>query len=94
MSLWIRRSLLTAVTSWAHNWSPLSESRVDGHPQRGMERFTKMLTVPSAVDSAPGTANTSARRLKLSVKRRDVGFSSGRGRQKPNVVKALTEVPG
>ena len=23
-----------AVASWAQNWSPLSDSRVDGHPQR------------------------------------------------------------
>ena len=44
--------------------------RVDGHPQRRIKRFTKMLAVPSVVNSAAVTANISARRLKRSVKSR------------------------
>ena len=48
--------------------------RVDGHPHRGMKRFTRMFAVPSAVGSAVVTANMSARRLKRSVKRRMYEF--------------------
>ena len=59
----------SAVATWAQNWSLLSERRVDGHPQREMKRFTKMLAVPSAVNVAAGTADIFARQLKRSVKR-------------------------
>ena len=54
--------------SCAQNWSPLSDRRVDGHSQRGMQRFTKILAVPSVVNSAAVTVNISARRLKQAVK--------------------------
>ena len=47
---------------------------MDGHPHRGMKRFTRMFAVPSAVNSAVVTANLSARRLKRSVKRRMYEF--------------------
>ena len=43
---------------------------VDGHPHRGIKRFTRMFAVTSAVNSAVVTANMSSRRLKQSVKRR------------------------
>ena len=43
---------------------------MDGHPHRGMKRFTRMFAVPSVVNSAVVMANISARRLKRSVKRR------------------------
>ena len=42
---------------------------MDGHPHRGMKRFTRMFAVPSAVNSAVVTANMFARWLKRSVKR-------------------------
>ena len=59
------------VANCAQNGSPLSDSRVDGHPHRGIKRFTtKMLAVLSSVNSAAVTANISARRLKQSVKSR------------------------
>ena len=32
------------------NWSPLSESRVTGHPQRGIYRSTRISVVPEAVN--------------------------------------------
>ena len=64
-----------AVASRAQNWSPLPDRRVDGHPQKGIKRFTKMLAVPSAVNSAAARANMSARRLKRFVKRRMWKFS-------------------
>ena len=47
---------------------------MDGHPHRGMKRFTRMFAVPSAVNSAVVTANMSARRLKQFVKRRIYEF--------------------
>ena len=58
------------VASCSQNWSPLLDKRVEGHPQKGIKRFTKMLAVPSAVNSAAVTANISARRRKRSVKKR------------------------
>ena len=58
------------VAGWAQTWSPLSDKRVDGHPQRGSKRFTKMVAVFSTVNSAAMTANMSARRLERSVKRK------------------------
>ena len=48
----------------------LSDKGFDGYLQKEIKRFTKMLAVPSAVNTAPATANMSARRLKQSVKRR------------------------
>ena len=56
MSLCIPISLLTAVANRAQNWGPLSDRRVDGHPQREIKRFTRMFAVPSAVNSAVVTA--------------------------------------
>ena len=47
---------------------------MDGHPHRGMKRFSRMFAVPSAANSAVVTANTSARLLKRSVKRRMYEF--------------------
>ena len=47
---------------------------MDGHPHRGIKRFTRMFAVPSAANSAVVTANTSAGRLKRSVKRRMYEF--------------------
>ena len=46
-----------------------------------MKRFTKMLAVPSAVNSAAVTAKMSARRLKRPSKKEGVRIFSGRGRQ-------------
>ena len=57
----------------------MSDRRVDGHLQRGMKWFTKMLAVPSAVNSAAVTANMSEE---------DVKLSSGRGRQESKIVHA------
>ena len=70
MSLCTPRNLYTTVASYAQNQSPLSDRRVDGHPQREIKRFTRMLAVLSAVNSKAATANGSARLLKRSVKRR------------------------
>ena len=47
---------------------------MNGHPHRGVKRFTRMFAVPPAVNSAVVTANMSARRLKRSVKRRMYEF--------------------
>ena len=66
---------------------------MDGHPYRGMKRFTRMFAVPSAVNSAVVTANMSARRLKGSVNRRMYEFPRavvGRGPK----LSTLTETPG
>ena len=62
------RSLYTASDSLYQNCSPLSERRLDGHPQRGMHLLTRMSAVPSAMNSATEAACMSARRLNLSVK--------------------------
>ena len=51
-----------------------------------MKRFTRMFAVPLAVNSAVVTAKMSARRLKRSVKKKDVGISSSRYRQGPKIV--------
>ena len=59
---------------------------MDGHPHRGMKRFTTVFAVPSAVNSAVVTANMSARWVKRSVKRRMYEFPRGRDRQGPKVV--------
>ena len=55
---------------FGENWSPLSESRVTEHPQRGIYRSTTMSTVLEAVNWASVVVYMSARRLKWSVKRR------------------------
>ena len=56
-----------ACESLEQNCRPLSESMLRGHPHKGMYLLTRMLAVPSAVNSAAVTANISARRLKRLV---------------------------
>ena len=68
--VYTEKFLNTPFADWAQTWSPLSDRRVDGHPQRRIKRLTKLLAVSSAINSADVTVNTSARRLKRSVKRR------------------------
>lgn len=50
--------------------SAVTEIRVVGRPHAVMQRLTTMLAAPAEVISAAVTTNTSARRLKLWVKRR------------------------
>ena len=64
------RSLYAASDSLENNCRPLWEKGLAGHPHRGIYFLTKMLAVPSAVNSAAGAAYMSARRLNLSVKSR------------------------
>ena len=57
------------VACWVQTWSRLSDKKVDVYPQKGIKSFTKLLAVPSAINSAEVTANMSARQLiKRSVK--------------------------
>ena len=60
---------VNSVRQLEHNWRPLSERRLTGHPQSGKYLLTRMSAVPSAVNSTAETAYMSARRLKRSVKR-------------------------
>ena len=53
-----------------------------------MKRFTKMLAVPFAVNSAAVTAKMSARRLKRPSKKEGIRIFSGRGRQGSKIVNA------
>ena len=58
---------------------------MDGHPQRGMKRFTRMFAVPSAVNSAVVTAHVCAT-AKAVREKEDVGISSSRYRRGPKIV--------
>ena len=62
------RSLYTESDRLEKNCSPLSERRLDGHPETGMYLLTRISAEPSAAHSTVETAYMSARRLNRSVK--------------------------
>ena len=59
-----------AVAGWAQTWSPLSDTRMDGHPQRGIKRSTKMLVVSFSCKFRGGDSEHVRPAAERSVKRR------------------------
>ena len=66
--------------------SVVSDRRVDGHPQRGMKRFTKMVGSTFSCEFRGGDSEHIRPPAETVYREKDVGISSGRDQQGPKIV--------